>query len=156
SLILKPSIQEASVGHRYSCIPLAMLDQGRRLGLLDVGNWGNASIDFGVLPGRGSQHLAGKRWVVARAIVEGPIGRAGFDDGGLKPVARRGDVCSQRASIAVTCDSQPRGVDVALMNKRFHASDDIGRLRKTQSPNDGRPKSFAVPPRTAIVWPQDN
>ena len=84
--VLEPLPELVGVGDGHPPVELAVLDEGRRLGFLDVGHGRGELVDLRVVGRVGPEIVDRERGDVGVVIIRRPIGDAGADRNGLEPV----------------------------------------------------------------------
>ena len=125
SPILQRLIQLIRIRNRHTLVEFAVLDQRRRFGAVDVGNWRCLAIDGQVVPRRRLQVLARERVDIGAYVVGHPIGDSGAYRDGAKAIAVAGDECGNVTALAPAHRAHAVAVDEPLADQIIHAGDHI-------------------------------
>ena len=133
-----------------------MLNQRRRLRLLDVGDRRGLRVDLRIVPRRRLQVLP-REWVdVGVDVVGHPVGDAGADRDRLEPRrVVRGEERRDVAALAPAHRADPRRIDQPLRNQRVDARDHVPRVADAKVADVQRAELLAVAGAAAVVRLED-
>ena len=155
-LIAQALIQLERIRNRHPRVSVAVLDQRRRLRLLDVGHRRRVGVDLRIVPRRRLQVLPRERVDVGVDVIRHPVRDAGADRDRLEPIGvarrqERGDV----AALAPAHAADAIAIDEALLHQRIDAREHVPRVADAEIAHVERSELLAVSGAAAIVRLED-
>ena len=153
-LIEQPLVQLVGILNRDSPVELAVLNQGRRLGLLDGRHRRGLLVDRHVVPRRGLEILPRERIDVRRDVIGHPIRDPGADRNGFEPGRIRGQERRDVPALAPAHRGHFGAVDHALFNQVVNPRHHVPHVPNPEVPNIERSELLAVTRRPPVIRPQ--
>ena len=151
-LIAQSLIELERVRDRHARVLIAVLDQRRRVRLLDVGHRRGVRIDLRIVPGRRLQVLPRERMNVGVDVVRHPVGDAGADRDRLEAIGMPGR--QERRDVTALAPAHAAdaiAIGQPLLHQRVDARQHVPRVADAEIADVERPELLAVAGAAAIV-----